>query len=90
MVKQKLQGCEMTEKKEIMMFSIDLEKNRRKYYRLELTRHNDTGSAEVVREWGRIGGKGREERCPFASAAEAEHYYETVLRLIRRRGYKVV
>lgn len=78
----------MPTKKEIIMFSIDLKRNRRRYYRLELTNLKGVGTAEVTREWGRIGRKGRTEKRPFASAAEAEHYYETVLKLRRRRGYK--
>lgn len=65
---------------------IDRERNMSRFYNLSIE-PTLFGTASVVREWGRIGSKGRRRIDLCEDAAEARDAYDDLLRVRLRRGY---
>ena len=73
----------------IRLASVDLAKNRRRFYALTWQQAL-WGEATLIRTWGRLGTRGRSLAKSFAGRESAE---EEIGRLIKRRfqhGYQVV
>lgn len=69
----------------IYLVSIDETRNRHRWYRV--TAEVSLFGGLVIREWGRLGQKGRRLERPCASYADAVAEVRRVLRLRERHGY---
>jgi predicted DNA-binding WGR domain protein len=67
----------------------DPERNMARFYAVSIER-SLFGDFMLVRQWGRIGSRGRMQSEWFASAAEAAGSGNRLLQTKRNRGYQVV
>lgn len=67
---------------------IDSERNKRRFYRMTVQR-NLFGEWELLREWGRIGRKGRVRLDRFDQAVAAAEALRKMARMKARRGYSI-
>lgn len=69
------------------LHSVDPERNRFRFFVVELWAPPVGTGAAVRKRWGRIGTEGRSETLYFDELAGAQHYAEVLLRRRRKRGY---
>jgi predicted DNA-binding WGR domain protein len=72
--------------REIYLRRIDPEQNVQRFYALKVER-NLFGEVVLVREWGRIGGRGRTMATEHPDEAAAEQALEALQASKIRRGY---
>lgn len=76
----KFPGC-------VLLVRIDPARRMQRYYRIEIS-PSLIGGWLMVREWGRLGSRGRTRRRHFETRAEAEAAMVRLEREKRRRGYR--
>lgn len=81
-----VQNPAMTEDAAICLTRIDPACNMARFYRLEIL-SDLFGGVTLVRNWGRIGGTGREQREWFAAPDQAESARRAWIDRKIRRGY---
>ena len=71
----------------VLLVRIDPARRMRRYYRIEVSR-SLVGGWLMVREWGRLGSRGRTRRRHFETLAEAEAAMARLELEKRRRRYR--
>jgi predicted DNA-binding WGR domain protein len=75
----------LSQEKVVYLESIDPENNRARWYRITLER--SLWEWQVVREWGRIGQKGKRLTRAVRDYQEAERMIQRLLAIRKKRGY---
>ncbi|MDS9469606.1 WGR domain-containing protein [Paracoccus sp. MBLB3053] len=73
--------------REMVLRRIDPERNMRRFYRLSVE-PDLFGGASLVREWGRLGRKGRQVSEPHVDEGQAINALMRLVAAKRRRGYQ--
>jgi predicted DNA-binding WGR domain protein len=73
----------------VTLYRVDTARNMRRYYHLEIA-EDLFGCWLLIREWGRIGRRGRSVVASFPSRTAARSAMELVLEAKTRRGYSTV
>ena len=71
---------------EYKLTSINPEENRNRYYHITV-QPGLFGGFTVIREWGRIGTKGKHKTQTFETEKQTEKEIQKVLRVRERHGY---